>query len=141
MEAEVGPLQLALDPYQCGPTATRQHWRGQTRASASFDGSGRGARPQDTPLGPTLSEALWRTWPPPATSATLAADTNDFQGKLAEPGSANFSTSGENAQDNDLIVIHDADAATKFEPHFARMCSEAQPMIEFEPAIRALEPQ
>jgi hypothetical protein len=38
-------------------------------------------------------------------------------------------------------LIRDANAATRFEAHFARMWSDAQPMIEFEPAIRALEPQ
>jgi hypothetical protein len=50
---------------------------------------------------------------------------------------------GERAQDNDLIVIRDAVAATKFEAHFERMCmwDAGQPMIEFEPAINALEPK
>jgi hypothetical protein len=32
-----------------------------------------------------------------------------------------FSTSGENAQDNDLIMIREAGAAAQFEAHFARM--------------------
>jgi hypothetical protein len=31
-------------------------------------------------------------------------------------------------------------AATKFEAHFERMWDAAQPMIEFEPTINALEP-
>ena len=56
-------------------------------------------------------------------------------------GSTNFSTSGENAQDNDLIVIREPSAATKFEAHFERMWRDAQPMIEFAPAIKALEPK
>ncbi len=60
---------------------------------------------------------------------------------LLRTGSANFSTSGENAQDNDLTVIRDAGAAAKFEAHFQRMWNSAQPMIEFEPAIKALEPK
>ncbi len=55
-------------------------------------------------------------------------------------GSANFNASGERRQDNDLIVIRDAGAAVKFDAHFERMWDAAQPMIEFEPAIRALEP-
>ena len=65
----------------------------------------------------------------------------EIDGTLLRTGSANFSTSGENAQDNDLIVIRDPAVAAKFEAHFGRMWTEAQPMIEFEPAIRALEPQ
>src|SRR6202007_3368957 len=60
-----------------------------------------------------------------------------IDGQLLRRGSANFSTSGENAQDNDLIVIRDAGAAAKFEAHFERMWDAAQPMIEFEPAIKA----
>jgi phosphatidylserine/phosphatidylglycerophosphate/cardiolipin synthase-like enzyme len=56
-------------------------------------------------------------------------------------GSANFSSSGERQQDNDLIVIRDAGAAAKFDLHFERMWAAAQPMDEFEPAIRALEPK
>jgi phosphatidylserine/phosphatidylglycerophosphate/cardiolipin synthase-like enzyme len=65
----------------------------------------------------------------------------DIDGELLRTGSANFSTSGENAQDNDLIVIHKADAAAKFELHFEQMWHEAQPMIEFAPAVNALEPK
>ena len=65
----------------------------------------------------------------------------EIDGALLRTGSANFSTSGENAQDNDLIVIRDPTAAAKFEAHFGRMWDAAQPMIEFEPAIRALEPR
>ncbi|MBV8443310.1 MAG: hypothetical protein JO312_22600 [Hyphomicrobiales bacterium] len=40
---------------------------------------------------------------------------------------------------NDLIVIPDARAAAKFEAHFERMWDAAQPMVEFGPAIDALE--
>ncbi len=64
----------------------------------------------------------------------------EIDGTLLRTGSANFSTSGENAQDNDLIVIRDPAAAVKFEAHFQRMWDAAQPMDEFEPAIKALEP-
>jgi phosphatidylserine/phosphatidylglycerophosphate/cardiolipin synthase-like enzyme len=62
-------------------------------------------------------------------------------GEVLRTGSANFSTSGENAQDNDLIVIHDPSAAAKFDAHFERMWDAAMPMIEFGPAINALEPK
>jgi len=64
-----------------------------------------------------------------------------IDGVALRTGSANFSTSGENAQDNDLIVIRDARAASKFEAHFERMWDAAQPMNEFAPAINALEPK
>ena len=56
-------------------------------------------------------------------------------------GSANFSASGEHEQDNDLVVIRDAGAAGKFDAHFERMWDAAEPMIEFAPAINALEPK
>ena len=64
-----------------------------------------------------------------------------IDGQLLRTGSANFSTSGENAQNNDLIVIRDPGATAKFDAHFVGMWDAAQPMIEFEPAIRALEPR
>jgi phosphatidylserine/phosphatidylglycerophosphate/cardiolipin synthase-like enzyme len=64
-----------------------------------------------------------------------------IDGQVLRTGSANFSTSGENAQDNDLVVIRDAGAAAKFEAHFERMWDAAEPMIEFGPAINALEPK
>ena len=63
-----------------------------------------------------------------------------IDGAVLRTGSANFSASVENAQDNDLVVIRDAGAATKFDAHFERMWDAAQPMIEFGPAIKALEP-
>ncbi len=47
---------------------------------------------------------------------------------------------GENAQDNDLVVIRDPNAAGQFEAHFERMWRAAEPMVEFEPAIEAMEP-
>jgi phosphatidylserine/phosphatidylglycerophosphate/cardiolipin synthase-like enzyme len=65
----------------------------------------------------------------------------EIDGEELRTGSANFSTSGENAQDNDLIVIRDPGAAAKFDVHFERMWHAAQPMDEFEPAIKALEPK
>jgi phosphatidylserine/phosphatidylglycerophosphate/cardiolipin synthase-like enzyme len=64
-----------------------------------------------------------------------------IDGALLRTGSANFSASGERQQDNDHIVIRGAGAAAKFDAHFERMWDVAQPMIEFEPAIRALEPK
>jgi phosphatidylserine/phosphatidylglycerophosphate/cardiolipin synthase-like enzyme len=64
----------------------------------------------------------------------------EIDGATLRTGSANFSTSGENAQDNDLIVIRDGGgSADAFEAHFTRMWEAAQPMIEFGPAINALE--
>ena len=64
-----------------------------------------------------------------------------IDGALVRTGSANFSASGEMDQDNDLIVIRDAGAAAKFEAHFEAMWRAARPMIEFAPAIQALEPK
>ena len=64
-----------------------------------------------------------------------------IDGEVLRTGSANFSASGERQQDNDLIVIRDAAAAAKFDAHFERMWDAAQPMIEFEPAIKAIEPK
>ena len=64
-----------------------------------------------------------------------------IDGQVLRTGSANFSTSGEHQQDNDLVIIRDAGIAAKFDAHFERMWDAAQPMIEFEPAIKALEPK
>jgi phosphatidylserine/phosphatidylglycerophosphate/cardiolipin synthase-like enzyme len=65
----------------------------------------------------------------------------EIDGEVLRTGSANFSTSGENMQDNDLIVIRDVNAAARFDAHFERMWDVARPMIEFVSAIRALEPK
>src|SRR5208283_4000533 len=62
-------------------------------------------------------------------------------GEMLRTGSANFSTSRERAQDNDLIVIRDKGAAAKFDVHFERMWDAAEPMAELGPAINALEPK
>jgi phosphatidylserine/phosphatidylglycerophosphate/cardiolipin synthase-like enzyme len=64
-----------------------------------------------------------------------------IDGEVLRTGSANFSTSGENAQDNDLVVLRNAAAAAKFDAHFEHMWDYAEPMIEFGPAIQALEPK
>jgi phosphatidylserine/phosphatidylglycerophosphate/cardiolipin synthase-like enzyme len=45
----------------------------------------------------------------------------EVDGAVLRTGSANFSSSGENAPDNDLIVIRDPAAAARFEAHFGRM--------------------
>jgi phosphatidylserine/phosphatidylglycerophosphate/cardiolipin synthase-like enzyme len=65
----------------------------------------------------------------------------EVDGYLLRTGSATFSLSGERRQDNDLIVIRDPKAVARFDAHFERMWNAAQPMIEFGPAIRALEPK
>ena len=40
----------------------------------------------------------------------------------------------------DEVVVRDAEAARRFDARFERMRDAAQSMIEFEPAIRPLEP-
>jgi phosphatidylserine/phosphatidylglycerophosphate/cardiolipin synthase-like enzyme len=63
-----------------------------------------------------------------------------IDGTILRTGSANFSTSGETHQDNDLVVIHDVSAVGRFEAHFSTMWIAAEPMTEFAPAIQAMEP-
>jgi phosphatidylserine/phosphatidylglycerophosphate/cardiolipin synthase-like enzyme len=63
-----------------------------------------------------------------------------IDGMVLRTGSANYSTSGENAQDNDLIVIRDVSAAPRFETHFEQMWDASESMDEIGPAIHALEP-
>ena len=66
----------------------------------------------------------------------------EIDGATLRTGSANFPASGENAQDNDLIVICDGGgSADAFEAHFERTWRVAAPTIEFGPAIEALEPR
>ncbi len=80
-----------------------------------------------------------------ANQALRAADAPEGPIRSTVPvprtGSANYSASGERARDNDLIVIRDVGAAAKFEAHFERTWNVAEPMIEFAPAIKALEPK
>ena len=64
-----------------------------------------------------------------------------IDGEVLRTGSANFSTSGEQSQDNDLIIIRNEGSAAKFDAHFEHMWDSAQPMEEFGPAINALEPK
>jgi phosphatidylserine/phosphatidylglycerophosphate/cardiolipin synthase-like enzyme len=66
----------------------------------------------------------------------------EIDGATLGTGSANFSRSGEDAQDKDLIAIRDGGgSADAFEAHFERIWQAAQPMIEVGPAIDALEPR
>jgi len=60
-----------------------------------------------------------------------------IDGQVLRTGSANFTVSGEQRQDSDLVVIRDPSDAEKFEVHFERMWRDA-PMVEFTPPIRAL---
>jgi phosphatidylserine/phosphatidylglycerophosphate/cardiolipin synthase-like enzyme len=67
-----------------------------------------------------------------------------IDGKLLKTGSANFSASREQRQDNDLIVIRDAKAAAQFDTHFERMwdatsCGEAATLAD-ENSISAILP-
>ncbi len=79
---------------------------------------------------------LWSgTWPASMTDPTVIV------ARRTSVPAASISTSGEHQQDNDLVIIRDAGVAAKFDAHFERMWDGAQPMIEFEPAIRALEPR
>jgi hypothetical protein len=65
----------------------------------------------------------------------------EIDGLTLRTGSANFSASGENAQDNDLIVMRDGGrSADAFDAHFERTWRAAAPMFEFGPAIDAMEP-
>jgi phosphatidylserine/phosphatidylglycerophosphate/cardiolipin synthase-like enzyme len=59
-----------------------------------------------------------------------------IDGAVLRTGSANFSRSGETAQDNDLIVIHDSAAVEGFEKNFDRMWRVAQPLAS--PSAAAL---
>lgn len=65
----------------------------------------------------------------------------EVDGLVLRTGSANFSASGENDQDNDLVVDRDPADAARFEAKSEKMWSAAAPMIEFAPAIKALEPR
>ena len=65
----------------------------------------------------------------------------EVDGLVLRTGSANFSASGENDQDNDLVLDRDSADAARFEAKFEKMWGVAVPMIEFAPAIKALEPR
>jgi phosphatidylserine/phosphatidylglycerophosphate/cardiolipin synthase-like enzyme len=57
-------------------------------------------------------------------SALMHLKSYEIDGQLLRTGAANFSASGEKRQDNDLIVINDAQAAAKFKHAFeARFAS------------------
>ena len=65
-----------------------------------------------------------------------------IDGQVLRTGSANFSTSGENAQDNDLDRHPRRRCRWRSSTRTSSACgTQAQPMIEFEPAIKALEPK
>ena len=81
---------------------------------------------------------MFAGWTPPPIQEIRLATT--FSAGLRS-GSANFSMSGERAQDNDLIVVRNEGTAAKFDAHFERMWDGGQPMVEFGPAIEAMEPR
>jgi phosphatidylserine/phosphatidylglycerophosphate/cardiolipin synthase-like enzyme len=49
-------------------------------------------------------------------------------GRLLRTGAANFSASGLKRQDNDLVVIEDAEAAAEFRRHFETIFAESEPL-------------
>jgi phosphatidylserine/phosphatidylglycerophosphate/cardiolipin synthase-like enzyme len=55
-------------------------------------------------------------------SALMHLKSNEIDGHLLRTGAANFSASGLKRQDNDLIVIKDAQAAAKFKHAFGAVC-------------------
>ena len=66
----------------------------------------------------------------------------EIDGSLLRTGSANFSTSGENAQDNDLDRDPRRRRPLRSSTRTLSACgARQQPMIEFGPAINALEPK
>jgi len=63
----------------------------------------------------------------------------EIDSAVLRTGSANFSVSGETAQDNDLVVIRNPADVAQFEAAFERLWQAAEPLIEFGPAIRTFE--
>jgi phosphatidylserine/phosphatidylglycerophosphate/cardiolipin synthase-like enzyme len=61
-------------------------------------------------------------------SALMHLKSYEIDGHLLRTGAANFSASGLKRQDNDLIVINDVQAATKFKHAFeTRFASGIKP--------------
>jgi hypothetical protein len=85
-----------------------------------------------------LSDAFWRrstlvtqALPPRQKSHYFAlGKSQDLQidGRLLRTGAANFSASGVQRQDNDLIIIENTAAAAEFRRHFEAIFAESEPL-------------
>jgi hypothetical protein len=109
-----------LPEYRCGPRVI----------------SGVASSPRSTATGIPRGPARWTHR---FASAVSLAQFYAIDGETFRTRSANFSTSGENTQLNDLHVICDPKAVATFDALFERMWEKAQPM-KFAPAMKALDP-
>ena len=62
--------------------------------------------------------------------APMHLKSMEIDGRLLRTGAANFSASGEKRQDNDLVVIESADAASAFKRNFEARFASGQPISQ-----------